>query len=518
MFSKTDMAQFAAKKISIPHIELQLRRFNKGFPFLNIRKPAVINDGILALKENELKRFVRKFENSVPDLRLTKFVPASGAASRMFKSLFECYQRIKMNPDLVRNCLEDPECQAAGEFMKELPRFAFYEDLEAVYKSERKDPDHAIMENDLTGILEVVLSKDGLDMGSSPKGLIKFHRYPEYSRAAVEEHLVEGVLYARNSNNRVHMHFTVSPEHLDGFKSWVDNKKPMYESMFDVKFRIEYSVQEPSTDTIAVDVENRPFRLEDGSILFRPGGHGALLENLNEIDSDVVFIKNIDNVAPDRLKDTTVLYKKALAGILLEYQEKIFHYLALLTNDKPVKDDLYKEIEEFLSDKLCITPPISLELLNINEKGEYFRNKLNRPVRVCGMVRNEGEPGGGPFWTRNADGTLSLQIAETSQIDTENPDQRRHMDEATHFNPVDLVCGIRDFNGKNFNLTDFRDPKTGFISIKSKDGKTLKALELPGLWNGAMSDWNTIFVEVPVGTFNPVKTVNDLLRPVHQPE
>ncbi len=516
MFSEKDKSQFAEKGIELTEIEGQLNSFRKGFPSLSLSKPALLQDGIMAVSDSDLNAYANRYGEALPGLRVIKFVPASGAATRMFKSLYECYHYLKSHPDNVEECLTKKELQPVKQFFDKLGSFAFYQDLKELYRRRNEELENELSVTRKIELLEDVLFEKGLAIGSLPKGLIKFHDYPDGARTSLEEHMVEGAGYARNKDNSVNIHLTVSPEHMKGFKKRFEETHFRYEKWLGVRFHMDYSVQKSSTDTIAVDLDNQPFRDNDGSILFRPGGHGALLENLDEIDADIIFIKNIDNVVPDWLKDTTILYKKVLAGILIEYQERIFSYLQYLDEKETGDEKTMDEIGRFLEQELCVMPPIGLEHLSGSEKREYFRNKLNRPVRVCGMVRNEGEPGGGPFWARNADGTVSLQVVESSQIDFENEDQKNKFLQATHFNPVDLVCGVRDYRGEKFNLLHFRDPKTGFISKKSKDGRDLKALELPGLWNGAMSDWNTLFVEVPIETFNPVKTINDLLRPQHQ--
>ena len=359
-----------------------------------------------------------------------------------------------------------------------------------------------------------LLNAAGLNYGALPKGLLKFHKYENGTRTPLEEHLVEGALYAAGKNGKVNVHFTVSPEHKDLFRALVEEKVKDYSSRYNVDYCVTFSEQKPSTDTIAADMDNHPFRDEKGKLLFRPGGHGALIENLNDLDADIVFIKNIDNVVPDRLKDDTVLYKKLIAGVLVTLQKQAFEYLELLDSGKYTREQV-EEIIRFVQQKLFCRRADIKDM----EDGDlvlYLKKKLNRPMRVCGMVKNVGEPGGGPFLAYNADGTVSLQILESSQIDMNDPEKKAMFEKGTHFNPVDLVCALRDYKGRKFNLPDYVDKSTGFISRKSKNGKDLKALELPGLWNGAMSDWNTVFVEVPLSTFNPVKTVNDLLRPQHQ--
>ena len=359
-----------------------------------------------------------------------------------------------------------------------------------------------------------MLFPDGLNYGNLPKGLLLFHSYEEGNRTPVGEQMTEGTLYAKDKNGVVNIHFTVSEEHKELFELLVAARRLGYELKLGAKFRVSYSVQKPSTDTLAVDMENNPFRDEGGSLLFRPGGHGALIENLNDIDSDFIFIKNIDNVVPDRLKESEALYKQLLGGVLVKMQQRAFGYLGELTSGKCSNGKL-QEILKFTENELCITSS-DKSFANEEELRNYLIAKLDRPFRVCGMVKNEGEPGGGPFIVENPDGTASLQILESSQIDINDARAVDAFKHGSHFNPVDLVCGVKCYKNNKFDLTQFVDKNTGFISQKSKNGKELKALELPGLWNGAMSDWNTIFVEVPVSTFNPVKTVNDLLRLEHQ--
>lgn len=351
-----------------------------------------------------------------------------------------------------------------------------------------------------------------------PKGLLKFHRYSDHRRTALEEHFIEGIHYSKDMYSTVNMHFTVSPEHQDAFENHVEELKQKYEQLHGVSFRISFSQQKPSTDTIAVSLDNEPFRNDDGSLLFRPAGHGALIENLNELEADLIFIKNIDNVVPDELKQTTVDYKKTLAGALLNLQEEIFYYQKKLKEHHPasLESAFYAEAANFLENVLNITPPQSQYYSEKEELYHYFKKKFNRPVRICGMVRNQGDPGGGPFFAQNNDGSVSLQIVESPQIDFSNPEQAKIARQASYFNPVYLVCGVKNYEGIKYDLTEFVDPETGFITTKSKDGKDLKAQELPGLWNGSMSNWNTLFIEIPAETFNPVKTVNDLLKKEHQ--
>jgi hypothetical protein len=512
MFSEKDLAQIKKRGSNLDEVKQQINNFETDFPFLKVVKAATVGDGITKLDETQIRQFQEAYENNLPDKKIVKFVPASGAASRMFKALFTMKDSYQGTDEDLAELESDQGFQSLYTFFNRIEDFAFFADLEESLTNEGTiqeliaDRKHAL-------ILEYLLTEKGLDYGSLPKGLLAFHSYGDETRTPAVEHLVEAANYGTTKGGKAYLHLTVSPEHREKFSSHIHSVKTSIEQKYGVEIDVSYSEQKPSTDTIAVDMENQPFRNDDGTILFRPGGHGALIENLNEIDADVVFIKNIDNVVPDRLKGVTYTYKKALAGVLLDFQSKIFNYLSLLDNGSDVN---LSEIESFLENEVCIMPPKGYAKMDQSGKVAYLKNKLNRPIRICGMVKNEGEPGGGPFWAQNSDGSVSLQIAESAQIDKNDSEQKNLMQNATHFNPVDLICSFRDANGKSFNLLNYRDPQTGFISGKSKDGKELKAQELPGLWNGAMSDWNTIFVEVPIETFNPVKTVNDLLRDQHQ--
>jgi len=513
MLDQKYIDQLSKQGKNIRKVEEQIRFFIKGFPYMKLDRPATVGDGIRQLSDKDLKRAIHFYENSQEDLRIIKFVPASGAASRMFKSLFAFMNSYKGTEKDYERLKSDSEYEPVLNFFKSIQNFAFYEDLKHILERDDYHLEERLLKRDYHRVLEYLLTEKGLNYGNLPKGLLKFHNYQDKSRTAAEEHLVEGALYAKSVLDRILLHFTVSPEHDMAFKEHVEKVIPEYSDTFRSKYIIHFSQQKPATDTIAVDPENNPFFTDDGNILFRPGGHGALIENLNDLEGDVIFIKNIDNVVPDRLKETTVKYKKALAGVLLQYQEKIFYYLRILEEVKSLSPSFIEEVAQFLRSDLCT------ELTRVHdaiEAREYFMNKLNRPIRVCGMVKNEGEPGGGPFWCENPDGTISLQVVESAQVDMANPHQKKILSESTHFNPVDLVCGIVDYKGNKFDLTQYVDPQTGFISSKSQGGRELKALELPGLWNGSMSDWNTVFVEVPIETFNPVKVVNDLLRDQHQ--
>ena len=505
MLSERDLMQIADKGISEKQIENQLNEFKTGFPFLRLEAAASVERGIVATTAESRDKYEKCWEQfKAAGNKVVKFVPASGAASRMFKDMFA----------FVDAEYDKPTTDFEKKYFDNIEKFAFYDELnEACLKNEGKDIPTLLADGNFKAVSSQMLRPEGLNYGQLPKGLLLFHKYSEGPRTPMEEHLVEAALYAA-SNGEAHIHFTVSHEHMPLFRQKVADKVDFYSKKYGVKYDISFSEQKPSTDTVAANPDNTPFRNADGSLLFRPGGHGALIENLNEIDADVIFIKNIDNVVPDRLKDETITYKQVIAGVLVSLQQKAFEYLRLLEAGTYNHDKL-EEIIRFVQQDLCCRKADIKELEDA-DLVIYLREKLNRPMRVCGVVKNVGEPGGGPFLTYNQDGTVSLQILESSQIDKNNAEYMEMFTKGTHFNPVDLVCAVKDYKGQPFNLPDFVDRTTGFISSKSKNGKELKALELPGLWNGAMSNWNTVFVEVPLGTFNPVKTVNDLLREQHQ--
>lgn len=505
MLSPKDLEQIERKGISEQQIKKELEEFKTGFPFLKLDAAASIGNGIIATSAEDVKRYTEAWNAyKAEGKKIVKFVPASGAASRMFKNMFA----------FLTADYDVPTTDFEKTFFDNVVKFAFYPALNAMCeKNEGKNIEALIGEGNYKAVVANLLEAKGLNYGQLPKGLLLFHSYEDGARTPLEEHLVEGALYA-DSKGMVHIHYTVSPEHRTLFEKKVADTKDKYEKAYNVKYDITFSEQKPSTDTIAVNPDDTPFRNADGSLLFRPGGHGALIENLNEIPADVVFIKNIDNVVPDRLKADTVTYKQVIAGVLVSLQEKAFEYLRLL-DEGTYNHEKLEEMIRFVQRDLCCRKHDIKELEDA-ELVIYLRSKLNRPMRVCGVVKNVGEPGGGPFLTYNQDGTVSLQILESSQIDKSNTEYMKMFTEGTHFNPVDLVCAVKNYKGEKFNLPDYVDRTTGFISSKSKNGKDLKALELPGLWNGAMSNWNTVFVEVPLSTFNPVKTVNDLLREQHQ--
>jgi hypothetical protein len=510
-----DIRQLESKGIDKEQIESQVKYFEKGFPFMNLAEAATAGNGILVMTEQEVDEWVALFEAKKFDFSFLKFVPASGAASRMFKHLFEFVQMEQKN-ELIQQTDSETGFNSVGNFIRNLKNFAFYDALESVAEKSGDSLSELIQNKNYSRIIQLLLNDEGLGYASLPKALLLFHSYPDGSRFALEEHLIEAFQYASDEEGLARVHFTISPEHRKRFEAALTDATSKHSARLGARFEISLSEQKPSTDTIAVDMFNKPFRNNDGSLLFRPGGHGALIENLNDLTEDIIFVKNIDNIVPDRLRSETYRYKKALAGLLVNLQEQVFDYLDLLDSGNLELEEI-NEISAFASNRLMIDIPNYFEGLSEIEKIDFLFIKLNRPIRVCGMVRNEGEPGGGPFWVLSPEGERSLQVVESSQIDFNQTKQAAIVKGATHFNPVDLVCGVYDFQGNKFDLREFIDPETGFISVKSKDGRDLKALELPGLWNGAMSDWITVFVETPIITFNPVKTVNDLLRKQHQP-
>lgn len=504
--TQQDLQQISQRGMTEEQVNQQLENIKNGFPFLELQAAANTEHGIMVADELQKKHYVELWNQyKQGNHRIVKFVPASGAASRMFKDLYA----------FLHASYDVPTTDFEKEFFGNIKKFAFSEELtEKCEENEGQKMTKLMAQGKYKKVVENLVEPKGLNYGQLPKGLLLFHYYEDDARTPMEEHLVEAALYT-SCHGEAYIHFTVSHQHLDLFKKRVAEVVNRFSKRYKVQYHISFSEQKPSTDTIATNMDNTPFRNEDGSLLFRPGGHGALIQNLNDIEADVIFIKNIDNVVPDRLKTDTVTNKQLLGGILIEVQEQCFHYLNMLEKGKYTHDQLEDAIRFVQRDLTCRNP--RLKYMEDEELIPYLKAKLNRPLRVCGVVRNVGEPGGGPFIVIGKDKATSPQILESSQIDKSNKEYVRMFEHSTHFNPVDLVCAVKDSKGQPFNLPDYVDPETGFVSYKSKDGKELKALELPGLWNGAMSNWNTVFVEVPLTTFNPVKTVNDLLREQHQP-
>ena len=495
MFTQKDIAQIEGRGATVREVTRQTECFRNGFPWMKIVGPATPERGIRVLDADAVKAAV-EYSKSASVHGKCKFVPASGAASRMFKDMFGGLSSLEEGKDL-------PADAPGSRLAARIKEFAFY--TPELFGEPTDTLEYRLK------ALRLLLKEDGLAYGSKPKGVLKFHRYPSEVRTAIAEHLVEAQRYMRNADGTCKLTVTISPEHTELFKAAVAEVLREYEKRYGVKYDITFTYQDKATDTIAVTEDNKPFRKADGSLLFRPAGHGALIHNLNKVKEELVSIKNIDNVAHEKLLPITAEYKQVLMGVALQLRDRIFDYLRRLDEEPSVQ--LCNEIENFLDKILCIQMPLAH---SEKDRVDMIRAKLNRPIRVCGMVRNEGEPGGGPYIIAGKDGCTSLQILESVQINQADKGAVTAMSHATHFNPVDLVCCLLDYKGNHFDLPAFVDHDAGFISSKSFEGRTLKALELPGLWNGAMSDWNTLFVEVPIETFNPVKVVLDLLRPAHQ--
>jgi hypothetical protein len=514
-FSSDDIRQMEQLGIRPEQVEEQMGLLSGAQPFSRLDRPCTPGDGITILSQAEQKRYLDLFEAEVGNIAGSKFVPASGAATRMFKALLSKRSGMLSRDELVRDASAgDREAAEVLLFIDNIKEFAFFEDLKGSLAEEDLDIEDLIRSGRFDLIIDRMLSTPGLGYGELPKGLLPFHRYRGGPRTAFEEHLVEAAHYALDRQKLCRLAMTVSPEHMARFKALEKRVVKIYEEMLGVRIVVDFSIQSSATDTIAVTPDNQPFRTEEGRLLFRPAGHGALLANLSELDCDAAFITNIDNVVPDRLKGEVVRWKKILGGLLLSLREETFRYLCRLS-EGIADDGLLDSATRFASDVLHL-PVRRLAPLTGPDLARGLISLLDRPIRVCGMVRNQGEPGGGPFWVKDESGDAWLQIVEKAQVNLDSPDQRAAFDGSTHFNPVDIACCIKDRNGKRHDLSRFRDPRAVFISKKSYKGRELKALELPGLWNGAMAWWITVFVEVPSETFNPVKTVNDLLRPAHK--
>lgn len=513
-FNSFDFIEIQQREISLEKVKNQLNFLINGIQAVNLDRAAKLGDGIKSLSEEEAIYYANYFDDKKNHLKLKKFVPASGAASRMFKFLNEFIHDFKLGEESINAYINRKKAKNLSLFLIGLEKFPFYSEVLNQAKKAYPDYDQWPYDSKYFAFIKILLSKNDFDFAGKPKGVLPFHKYPSHVATPIEEHLNEAVFYS-SSNQKANLHFTVSEEHQTAFEEIVDSAKPKIERDFQTEINVSYSYQNKATDSIALDQDNELIREKEGNLVFRPGGHGALIENLNNLDADIIFIKNIDNVIQNHIEEIA-LYKKALAGILLDKQNQIFEYLKALDENQLDKSFL-DEIVIFIESKLQFEVLEDFSKYTKESKIEYLRNYLNRPIRVCGMVKNEGEPGGGPFWVRDRKGLVFLQIVESSQVDENDQNQVKILKSSTHFNPVDLVCGTRNYRGANFDLNEFVDHTSGFIVHKNKDGKELKAYELPGLWNGAMAKWLTIFVEVPLVTFNPVKTVNDLLKTAHQP-
>ena len=513
-FSEKDIKQIENKGLTIKQVNTQLDLFKTGLPFINLHSVATVGHGIKKCSDDEKVDYINFFDTKRDNTSIIKFVPASGAATRMFKTLFEFISEFNPKNDTINSFINRKKERDLSVFLVAIEKLPFYDIV--LNKIEEYYPDYKSFSNDKQKyvFIKTMLDEDKLNYGFYPKGLLPFHQYKDHLATAFEEHLFEAALYA-SSKNEAYLHFTISERYKNIFDDEFKRIEDIVERKKGIKFHISFSYQNESTDTISVTPQNDPFRDENGELYFRPSGHGALLQNLNELDADIIFIKNIDNVVVFKYEKEVAEYKKMLAGLLLKTQEEVFKMIDILNKADVSHSDLVS-IAEFLINKLNVKVSHEFEKYSKKYQIEYLIEKLDRPIRVCGMVKNEGEPGGGPFWVKEESGNISLQIVESAQVDRKNKNQKEILKKATHFNPVDIVCGIKNHKGEPFDLQNFVDHKTAFITMKTKLDKDLKALELPGLWNGSMASWNTIFVEVPLITFNPVKTVTDLLKPTHQ--
>lgn len=512
-FEGNDFMELHHREISPEAVAKQMHYLQKGIPWVQLDRIASKGDGILKFTDEETTYFSTLFEQNKESLKLKKMVPASGAASRMFKFLNEFLEHFRLGEESINAYINRTKAKNLSLFLVGLPNFPFYDEL--ISKTHQAFPEFSTWSHDLKNyaIIKTLIDENHLNYTNKPKGILPFHKYENHIATPVEEHLREAMAYAV-SHDKTFVHFTVSPEHQTAFQEVVNDIKPRLEIKDNIIVNVNYSTQKTSTDSISFNIDMSPLRSPEGTLVFRPGGHGALIENLNNLDADIVFIKNIDNVIQNHL-ETISHYKKALAGVLLNSQKKVFHYLEQLNRNNLQKEEM-EEVVGFIKTQLNLDISEDFSKFTRESKIEYLHTYLNRPIRVCGMVKNEGEPGGGPFWVRNQKGYVFLQIVESSQIDLNDPDQKKIFESSTHFNPVDLVCGIKNYKGEKFDLLEYVDPDTGFVVKKNKNGKDLLAYELPGLWNGSMAKWLTLFVEVPLITFSPVKTVNDLLKPAHQ--
>lgn len=514
MFSENDINQIQEKGISLDQVNAQIKRLKNGMSYSNLVAAATIGRGIEQYDEKETQEFIKLYEGRQDDLSIVKFVPASGAATRMFKFLFQFLKNFNPSKESVEDYAEKTSDGLIKSFWEHFEAFPFFSDVLLSSKQIYPDFESLTDSEKCLHFVKTMLDENQLNYSFFPKGLLPFHKYDDTAKTAFQEHLFESSIYA-SSKGISNLHFTVSKQHHKYFYEELNHIKKEIEGETNTTFNVSFSFQKEATETLALTTNEEVGRNSDGSVLFRPAGHGALLENLNDLNYDIVFIKNIDNIVVQDINREVSNYKKLLAGVLLEAQEKVFSYLHKLDESNLSEAD-FKVILLFLRYRLNIPINVDFEALSNAEKTKYLKEKLNRPLRVCGMVKNQGEPGGGPFWVKDNNGDISLQVVEFAQIDFRRKGQQSLVYKATHFNPTDLVCGVRDYKGEKFNLKDFVDPEAAFITMKTQNGIDIKALELPGLWNGSMADWNSIFVEVPLETFNPVKTVNDLLKPAHQ--
>jgi len=513
-FTEEDIKEIEAHGLTKEQVQEQVSIFKNGVPTVQLIAAATVGDGIEKLSEDKEVDYIELYEHIDEDKELLKFIPASGAATRMFKTIYQFLEDYDPKEEKLDAFLDRTGNEEMRTFFDNLKSFPFYDKIGELIEENHSKEALKTSDEAKVAFVQKMMQEDGPNYGNLPKGLLPFHNYESYMVTAFEEHLYEAAAYAENRNH-ANLHFTVSPEHENAFREQFKNIHAAVSSETEVNFKVNYSSQKPQTDTVAVNKDNELYRKPDGKMLFRPGGHGALIENLNDVDADIIFIKNIDNVLT---KDNILVLsrnKKILAGLLLELQQQAFKFTKALKEEE-LDENAVREVAQFLEQDFSVKLSDTFAGLDLEGKKKQLLNILDRPLRVCGMVKNEGEPGGGPFWVADKDGTASLQIIESAQIEKDDKEQQKIFQNSTHFNPVDIVCGVRDYKGKKYNLTDYVDPDLAFIASKTADGNKIKALELPGLWNGAMAFWNTIFVEVPLETFNPVKNVNDLLKPAHQ--
>jgi hypothetical protein len=513
-FTEKDLQQILDKGLTTERVLNQIALFKKGIPFINLERAATVNDGIFKCGEDHVQKYISIYEKRKDDFQIVKFIPASGAATRMFKALFEFLMGYDPEEESINSYINHNNAMELEVFLVGIEKLPFFEEVVTKLHKKFSSFNDFYYDKQRYEFIRMMLDEDGLNYSFSPKGLLPFHRYLEHISTAFEEHLFEAADYA-SVKGKAKLHFTISEVHKHRFDQEFQHIEEDISEKTKTEFDISFSYQKQSTDTITVNLDNEPVRDDTGELVFRPSGHGALLENLNGLNADIVFIKNVDNVVVSKYASEISKHKKLLAGVLIDVQTKLFKYLSALESQVDI-EVLWEEMINFSKNELNIILGSGFCNKSDEEQKKYLFEKFNKPIRVCGMVRNEGEPGGGPFWVLHDDGEISLQIVEATQVNKKDEMQNSIFKNATHFNPVDLVCGLKDYKGKRFDLSAFIDLDTAFIAMKTRKGTDIKALERPGLWNGSMAHWNTIFIEVPLITFNPVKTINDILKPAHQ--
>ncbi len=513
-FNQADINFIEQKGLTLKKVEKQLELLKTGLPSINLERAATIGDGIQQFSYIKASELISNYDSKKDELKIVKFVPASGAATRMFSFLFDFLKDYKPSKESINAYINKNKASELSLFFIGIEKLPFYNKVMRYLEKNNKIEANSTNDEKLYAFTKAILDKDQLNFSAFPKGLLPFHKYKEHLASAFEEHLFEAALYVA-SKGKATLHFTISEKHKDKFDKEFTRIQNIVENKTKTKFNISFSYQKEATDTIAVTTKDEIVREENNQLYFRPSGHGALLDNLNQFDADIIFIKNIDNVVVYKYEEEVAKSKKMLAGLLIDIKEEAFKYAKQLDEEDLSNIDIVN-IAEFLITKMNVVISSEFEKYSKQYQIDYLKDKLDRPIRVCGMVQNEGEPGGGPYWVKDEGANLSLQIVESAQINKKSKIQKNILKKATHFNPVDLVCSIKNYKGETYDLQKFVDHQSAFITMKTKVGKDIKALELPGLWNGSMSNWNTIFVEVPLATFNPVKTVNDLLKPTHQ--